>query len=114
MKTDSYDYCMKDKTASTPDLELIGHEDDAEFALGMCSSEPLVASGGKDKNVCFLPPLPLLLDGGAVFEHHPHNINWGCAFSILGTIFQHAHCTTHAYAQTTEHKQHQDPLVCCM
>lgn len=44
---------LQDKTASTPDLELIGHEDDAEFALGMCSSEPLVASGGKDKNVIF-------------------------------------------------------------
>ncbi|DBA66351.1 TPA: hypothetical protein ACH3X2_002340 [Trebouxia sp. C0005] len=41
----------KDKTASTPDLELVGHTDDAEFALGMCSSEPLVASGGKDTNV---------------------------------------------------------------
>ena len=44
-------FALQDKTASTPDLELIGHEDDAEFALGMCSSEPLVASGGKDKNV---------------------------------------------------------------
>lgn len=42
---------LQDKAASTPDLELIGHEDDAEFALGMCSAEPLVASGGKDKNV---------------------------------------------------------------
>ena len=42
---------LQDKTSSIPDLELVGHTDDAEFALGMCSSEPLVASGGKDKNV---------------------------------------------------------------
>ena len=42
---------MQDKTASTPDLELVGHTDTAAFALGMCTSEPLVASGGKDTNV---------------------------------------------------------------
>ncbi|KAK9734517.1 hypothetical protein RND81_04G144900 [Saponaria officinalis] len=37
--------------ASRPDLTLTGHQDDAEFALAMCSSEPLVLSGGKDKSV---------------------------------------------------------------
>lgn len=42
---------MQDKTASTPDVELVGHTDTAAFALGMCTSEPLVASGGKDTNV---------------------------------------------------------------
>ena len=42
---------MQDKKASTPDLELVGHTDTAAFALGMCTSEPLVASGGKDTNV---------------------------------------------------------------
>ena len=42
---------MQDKTASAPDLELVGHTDTAAFALGMCTSEPLVASGGKDTNV---------------------------------------------------------------
>ncbi|KAL3137237.1 hypothetical protein ABBQ32_006786 [Trebouxia sp. C0010 RCD-2024] len=41
----------KDKTASSPDLELVGHTDTAAFALGMCTSEPLVASGGSDTNV---------------------------------------------------------------
>ena len=51
--------CKQDKTASTPDLELVGHTDDAEFALGMCSSEPLVASGGKDTNVSELHVLLL-------------------------------------------------------
>uniref|UniRef100_A0A7C9DUA2 Histone-binding protein RBBP4-like N-terminal domain-containing protein n=1 Tax=Opuntia streptacantha TaxID=393608 RepID=A0A7C9DUA2_OPUST len=38
-------------TASRPDLVLTGHQEDAEFALAMCSSEPLVLSGGKDKSV---------------------------------------------------------------
>ncbi|KAJ8440595.1 hypothetical protein Cgig2_028724 [Carnegiea gigantea] len=41
---------------SRPDLVLTGHQDNAEFALAMCSSEPLVLSGasydaGKDKSV---------------------------------------------------------------
>ncbi|KAL8171644.1 hypothetical protein V2J09_023448 [Rumex salicifolius] len=36
---------------SRPDLILTGHEDNAEFALAMCSTEPLVLSGGKDKSV---------------------------------------------------------------
>jgi len=38
---------------------LVGHTEDAEFALGMCSSEPLVASGGKDTNVSGLHVLLL-------------------------------------------------------
>ncbi|EPS70167.1 nucleosome/chromatin assembly factor group, partial [Genlisea aurea] len=36
---------------STPDLTLVGHEDNAEFALAMCPTEPFVLSGGKDKTV---------------------------------------------------------------
>ncbi|KAL9227842.1 hypothetical protein vseg_003487 [Gypsophila vaccaria] len=32
--------------ASRPDLTLTGHQDDVKFALAMCSSEPLVLSGG--------------------------------------------------------------------
>ena len=56
---------MQDKAASIPDLELVGHTDDAEFALGMCSAEPLVASGGKDKNVS---PLSFALPG----QSHAH------------------------------------------
>ncbi|XP_057968903.1 WD-40 repeat-containing protein MSI4 [Malania oleifera] len=36
---------------SRPDLILIGHQDNAEFALAMCPTEPLVLSGGKDKSV---------------------------------------------------------------
>ncbi|GAB2228014.1 hypothetical protein Droror1_Dr00009843 [Drosera rotundifolia] len=36
---------------SRPDLILTGHRDNAEFALAMCSTEPLVLSGGKDKTV---------------------------------------------------------------
>ncbi|GFZ11748.1 transducin family protein [Actinidia rufa] len=36
---------------SRPDLILTGHQDNAEFALAMCPTEPLVLSGGKDKSV---------------------------------------------------------------
>ena len=36
---------------SVPDLVLEGHTDLAEFALGVSSAEPLVASGGRDTNV---------------------------------------------------------------
>ncbi|GJX54102.1 WD40 repeat-containing protein MSI4-like protein [Tanacetum coccineum] len=36
---------------SRPDLILTGHEENAEFALAMCQSEPFVLSGGKDKSV---------------------------------------------------------------
>lgn len=36
---------------SRPDLILTGHLENAEFALAMCHSEPLVLSGGKDKSV---------------------------------------------------------------
>ncbi|KAJ8756229.1 hypothetical protein K2173_024776 [Erythroxylum novogranatense] len=38
-------------TESRPDLILTGHKDNAEYALSMCPSEPLVLSGGKDKTV---------------------------------------------------------------
>ncbi|KAK9066111.1 hypothetical protein SSX86_015513 [Deinandra increscens subsp. villosa] len=40
-------------TESRPDLVLTGHQENAEFALAMCRSEPLVLSGGKDKSVVF-------------------------------------------------------------
>ncbi|KAL3511687.1 hypothetical protein ACH5RR_024404 [Cinchona calisaya] len=36
---------------SHPDLILTGHQDNAEFALAMCPTEPFVLSGGKDKSV---------------------------------------------------------------
>ncbi|XP_031092989.1 WD-40 repeat-containing protein MSI4-like [Ipomoea triloba] len=36
---------------SKPDLVLTGHQDNAEFALAMCPTEPFVLSGGKDKSV---------------------------------------------------------------
>ncbi|XP_019436497.1 PREDICTED: WD-40 repeat-containing protein MSI4-like [Lupinus angustifolius] len=36
---------------SRPDLVLTGHQENAEFALGMCPTEPFVLSGGKDKLV---------------------------------------------------------------
>ncbi|CAN6457111.1 unnamed protein product [Victoria cruziana] len=36
---------------SRPDLVLTGHTDNAEFALAMCPTEPLVISGGKDMSV---------------------------------------------------------------
>ncbi|KAK1550318.1 hypothetical protein Q3G72_017154 [Acer saccharum] len=36
---------------SRPDLILTGHQDNAEFALAMCPTEPYVLSGGKDKSV---------------------------------------------------------------
>ncbi|CAN0901258.1 WD-40 repeat-containing protein MSI4 [Linum grandiflorum] len=38
-------------TNSRPDLILTGHQDNAEFALAMCPTEPFVLSGGKDKSV---------------------------------------------------------------
>ncbi|KAJ6742794.1 WD40 REPEAT FAMILY [Salix viminalis] len=38
-------------TNSRPDLILTGHQDNAEFALAMCPTEPYVLSGGKDKSV---------------------------------------------------------------
>ena len=38
-------------TLSVPDLTLVGHTDDAEYALGVATVQPLVASGGRDKNV---------------------------------------------------------------
>ncbi|KAL0694122.1 hypothetical protein Bca4012_061302 [Brassica carinata] len=37
--------------SSRPDLILTGHQDNAEFALAMCPTEPFVLSGGKDKLV---------------------------------------------------------------
>lgn len=46
---------------SVADLVLTGHTDLAQFALGMSSAEPLVASGGMDTNVSALftsDPLP--------------------------------------------------------
>lgn len=40
------------KTAdSKADIVLTGHDDIAEFALGLSSAEPMVASGGRDTNV---------------------------------------------------------------
>lgn len=36
---------------SRPDLVLTGHKENAEFALAMCPTEPLVLSGGRDKSV---------------------------------------------------------------
>ncbi|KAL4359169.1 hypothetical protein HN51_018883 [Arachis hypogaea] len=36
---------------SRPDLVLTGHDDNAEYALAMCPTEPFVLSGGKDKYV---------------------------------------------------------------
>ncbi|CAN6906920.1 unnamed protein product [Brassica oleracea] len=36
---------------SRPDLILTGHQDNAEYALAMCPTEPFVLSGGKDKSV---------------------------------------------------------------
>ncbi|XP_010906367.1 WD-40 repeat-containing protein MSI4 [Elaeis guineensis] len=36
---------------SHPDLVLTGHQENAEFALAMCPSDPCVLSGGKDKLV---------------------------------------------------------------
>nr|AFK36675.1 unknown [Medicago truncatula] len=38
-------------TNSRPDLILTGHQDNAEFALAMCPTQPYVLSGGKDKTV---------------------------------------------------------------
>ena len=37
--------------ASKPDITLVGHTEDAEFALGTSDARAMVASGGKDTNV---------------------------------------------------------------
>ena len=37
------------KRVSTADLVLVGHEENAQFALGCSSARPLVASGGEDQ-----------------------------------------------------------------
>ncbi|XP_010433073.1 PREDICTED: WD-40 repeat-containing protein MSI5-like [Camelina sativa] len=44
-------YAVPGAPNSSPDMLLTGHQDDAEFALAMCSTEPFVLSGGKDKSV---------------------------------------------------------------
>jgi hypothetical protein len=44
---------------STADLVLVGHEEEAQFALGMGYEQPLVASGGIDTNVRALITSPL-------------------------------------------------------
>lgn len=36
---------------SVADIVLAGHDDIAEFAVGLSSAAPLVASGGRDMNV---------------------------------------------------------------
>lgn len=41
----------KDMKASVADVVLVGHAENAEFALGRSDVKPLVASGGKDRNV---------------------------------------------------------------
>ena len=37
--------------ANVPDLILEGHEDVADYALGWSSEAPILASGGKDKQI---------------------------------------------------------------
>ena len=37
--------------ASTPDAVLVGHRENAEFAMGACDVKALLASGGKDTQV---------------------------------------------------------------
>jgi len=48
--------CEKGPTASTelsrPDLKLVGHKKNAEFALATSITAPIVASGGTDNLVC--------------------------------------------------------------
>ncbi|KAG7530311.1 WD40 repeat [Arabidopsis thaliana x Arabidopsis arenosa] len=44
-------YAVLGAPHSRPDLLLTGHQDNAEFALAMCPTEPFVLSGGKDKSV---------------------------------------------------------------
>ena len=39
------------KTLSVPDLTLVGHTENAEFALSISSAAPRIASGGQDTNV---------------------------------------------------------------
>lgn len=47
-------WCQAQACASTPlsvpDLTLVGHTADAQYALGVATVQPLVASGGQDKN----------------------------------------------------------------
>ncbi|XP_057549785.1 WD-40 repeat-containing protein MSI4-like [Amaranthus tricolor] len=62
---------------SRPDLILTGHQDNAEFALAMCSREPLVLSGGKDKLVVLWnikDHVSTLATGGSKFSPAGSNI----------------------------------------
>ena len=47
----SADVLNKESGASVPDITLVGHTEDAEFALGTSDAKAVVASGGKDMNV---------------------------------------------------------------
>lgn len=41
---------------SVADLTLVGHKNDAKFAVAISSAEPLVASGGEDAEVWLSVP----------------------------------------------------------
>ncbi|KAK8483890.1 hypothetical protein V6N11_081594 [Hibiscus sabdariffa] len=51
VETQANRHAVLGATHSHPDLILTGHQDNAEFALAMCPTEPYVLSGGKDKSV---------------------------------------------------------------
>ncbi|KAK8602322.1 hypothetical protein V6N13_058036 [Hibiscus sabdariffa] len=56
-------------THSRPDLILTGHQDNAEFALAMCPTEPYVISGGKDKSVV-LWSIQDHISGGSIIKQN--------------------------------------------
>ncbi|GMP62884.1 hypothetical protein CsSME_00024813 [Camellia sinensis var. sinensis] len=66
---------------SRPDLVLTGHQENAEFALAMCPTEPLVLSGGKDKSVV----LWSIHDHVSTLASDPSTKPTGSAGSIIKT-----------------------------
>ncbi|PPS19698.1 hypothetical protein GOBAR_AA00875 [Gossypium barbadense] len=58
-------------THSRPDLILTGHQDNAEFALAMCPTEPYVISGGKDKSVVLWSIQDHISGGSIVKQNKP-------------------------------------------
>ncbi|KAA3477193.1 WD-40 repeat-containing protein MSI4-like [Gossypium australe] len=62
-------------TLSRPDLILTGHQDNAEFALAMCPTEPYVISGGKDKSVVLWSIQDHISGGSIVKQNKPGEVN---------------------------------------
>ncbi|XP_074578271.1 WD-40 repeat-containing protein MSI4-like [Curcuma longa] len=93
-----------------PDLILKGHQSNAEYALAMCNSEPLVLSGGKDKLVvlwCINDHVSSLLNsastacfgllnGSLSYNHSKEatNLKISCTPTVAARAMFHGHVDT--------------------